>query len=174
MYSQSKKLLFAATTWIIVVSAKIAVIWGLTHGSAEAKLAQVSEASIVTRTIAKGTIDNIAGAVPIEYQCELGINLTIYYDGNDDSHIFVGWENRIHRLEKVRTITGARRFESESAGLVWISISTKGILLDLKLHRQLANECKRTEFEKSEVIQSNSNPHPVKPQSTQVKDFVRA
>ena len=40
------------------------------------------------------------------------------------------------------TTTGAQRFENPFWGLIWIGIPAKGILLDSRLNRQLANECK--------------------------------
>lgn len=43
---------------------------------------------------------------------------------------FYQLDNRIFRLEKVLTTTGAQRFENEAADLIWIAIPTKGILLD--------------------------------------------
>jgi hypothetical protein len=45
-------------------------------------------------------------------------------------------------MDKVGTTTGAMRYENTKIGLVWIGIPSKGILLDSKQNRQLANECK--------------------------------
>lgn len=45
-------------------------------------------------------------------------------------------------MDRVDTSTGANRFENRKIGLVWIDIPTKGILLDSKRGKQLANECK--------------------------------
>jgi len=80
-----------------------------------------------------------------EYACELGNNITIYTNATDDSHIALRWKQRLHRLARVGTTTGALRFENPHYGLIWIGIPSKGILLDSKLNRQLANECKNAE-----------------------------
>lgn len=80
-----------------------------------------------------------------EYACELGNNITIYTNTTDDSHIALRWKHRLHRLARVGTTTGALRFENPHYGLIWIGIPSKGILLDSKLNRQLANECKNAE-----------------------------
>ena len=80
-----------------------------------------------------------------EYACELNNKLTIYTNEGDDSHIALRWKQRLHRLARVGTTTGALRFENPHWGLVWIGIPSKGILLDSKLNRQLANECKNAE-----------------------------
>ena len=77
-----------------------------------------------------------------EYDCELGNKITIYTNDNDAAHIALRWKNRLHRLARIGTTTGALRFENPHYGLIWIGIPSKGILLDSKLNRQLANECK--------------------------------
>jgi membrane-bound inhibitor of C-type lysozyme len=80
-----------------------------------------------------------------EYACELNNKITIYRNEADDSHIALRWKKRLHRLTRVGTTTGALRFENTNYGLIWIGIPSKGILLDSKLNRQLANECKNAE-----------------------------
>jgi len=80
-----------------------------------------------------------------EYACELGNKITIYTNELDDGHIALRWKQRLHRLSRIGTTTGALRFENPHYGLIWIGIPSKGILLDSKLNRQLANECKNAE-----------------------------
>lgn len=87
-----------------------------------------------------------------EYSCELGNKVTIYQNDGDDSHIALRWKARIHRLASVGTTTGAKRFENKNFGLIWIGIPSKGMLLDSKLNRQLANECKNAEQAKPPVM----------------------
>jgi len=86
-----------------------------------------------------------------EYACELNNKITIYTNEGDDSHIALRWKKRLHRMERVGTTTGAMRFENTNFRLVWIGIPSKGILLDSRLNRQLANECKNAEQSKPVV-----------------------
>jgi hypothetical protein len=88
---------------------------------------------------------DITDTVVAEYKCELNNKITIYTNEKDSGHIALRWKNRLHRLERVGTTTGALRFENTRFGLIWIGIPSKGILLDSKLNRQLANECKNAE-----------------------------
>ena len=85
------------------------------------------------------------GSTSSDYTCELGNKLTIYKNVNDDKHIALRWHNRLHRMTRVDTTTGANRFENHRYNLVWIGIPAKGILLDSKKGQQLANECKNPE-----------------------------
>ena len=91
---------------------------------------------------------DITDTVVTEYTCELNNKVTIYTNEKDDAHIALRWKKRLHRLERVGTTTGALRFENTNFRLVWIGIPSKGILLDSRLNRQLANECKSVEQSK--------------------------
>jgi len=88
---------------------------------------------------------DITDTLVTDYACELNNKVTIYKNEQDDGHIALRWKNRLHRLDRVGTTTGALRFENTKFGLIWIGIPSKGILLDSKLNRQLANECKNAE-----------------------------
>jgi hypothetical protein len=122
--------------------------------SRKAKKAAASGAAVGAAGAAAAAFDpnspevaepDITDTLVTEYACELGNKITIYTNQLDDSHIALRWKKRLHRLARVGTTTGALRFENPHYGLVWIGIPAKGILLDSKLNRQLANECKSAE-----------------------------
>ena len=87
----------------------------------------------------------VTDAAVTEFDCELGNKITIYANTNDEAHIALRWKKRLHRLTRVGTTTGAQRFENKLYGLIWIGIPAKGMLLDSKQNRQLANECRNAE-----------------------------
>jgi hypothetical protein len=87
-----------------------------------------------------------------EFHCELGNNVTIYENAEDDQHIGMRWLKKIHRLTRVGTSTGANRFENKKFGLVWIGIPSKSMLLDSKKGKQLANECRTAEQAEAKKI----------------------
>lgn len=80
-----------------------------------------------------------------DYKCELGNSLTLYTNVDDDKHAALRWKKRLYRMTRIETTTGAHRFENKKAGLVWIGIPAKGLLLDSIRGQQLANECKTPE-----------------------------
>lgn len=95
---------------------------------------------------------SIVGSAVTEFHCELGNKLTIYKNEGDDKYMALRWANRIHRMTRVGTTTGANRFENKKTGLVWIGIPAKGILLNAKIGQQLANECKDPEQMKPKAV----------------------
>lgn len=96
---------------------------------------------------------DISGLLPTAFDCELGNKLTIYTDANNDQQIALHWNKRMHRMTRVSTSTGAQRFENAQNGLVWIGIPAKGMLLDSKKGKQLANECKSPEQRAQQVAE---------------------
>ncbi|MDB5773940.1 MAG: hypothetical protein JWP38_73 [Herbaspirillum sp.] len=84
----------------------------------------------------------IAGTKIYQFNCELGDKITAYKNEGDEKFVAIRWKNQIYRLRRVATTTGANRFENHLAGLVWIGIPAKSMLLDSKKGQQLANECK--------------------------------
>ncbi|HYD96872.1 MAG TPA: hypothetical protein VEC01_16200 [Noviherbaspirillum sp.] len=88
---------------------------------------------------------DVKGLQATAFNCELGNKLTIYTDAANDQQIALHWNKRTHRMQRVTTTTGAQRFENAKNGLVWIGIPAKGMLLDSKHGKQLANECKNPE-----------------------------
>ena len=115
---------------------------------------------------------DIADTVSADYNCELGNKLTIFTNEKDDSHIALRWKKRIHRLDRIGTTTGALRFENTTFGLIWIGIPSKGMLLDAKLNRQLANECKNAEQERGIVATPVPHTKPADMPSTKVIEKV--
>ncbi|MRW89186.1 hypothetical protein GJ699_04240 [Duganella sp. FT80W] len=95
---------------------------------------------------------SITDTTAVDFDCELGNKITIYKNTGDDAHIALRWKKRLHRLTRVGTTTGANRFENKMYGLIWIGIPAKGMLLDSKQNRQLANECRDAEQMKPVAI----------------------
>ena len=113
--------------------------------------AKVSKAKIVDeQAITPSTPEDepeVGDKNSVEFNCELGNKVTVYSNDADPSSIALRWKKRLHRLTVVGTTTGAKRYENRNFGLIWIGIPSKGMLLDSKLNRQLANECKNAEQE---------------------------
>ena len=97
---------------------------------------------------------NIDQNVDTEYKCELGNSLVMYAHPEDNQSLAMRWRNRLYKLTRVETSTGAHRFENQKIGLVWINIPSKGMLLDSRRGHQLANECKSTKVASLNVTET--------------------
>ncbi|MBU6270824.1 MAG: hypothetical protein KGQ67_05930 [Betaproteobacteria bacterium] len=76
------------------------------------------------------------------YRCELGRRVIVRRISPDGRNLVIGWQGKDWPLDAVEARTGARRFENTRAGLVWLVIVGKSMLLDARAGRTLANECR--------------------------------
>ncbi len=113
--------------------------------AAKAKATKAKPAPVPKEPDPEADEPDVAGSAVVDYDCELGNKITIYQNTDDEGHIALRWKKRVHRLSRVATTTGAQRFENKLYGLIWIGIPAKGMLLDSKQNRQLANECRNAE-----------------------------
>ena len=76
------------------------------------------------------------------YRCELNRRVVVRRIAPDGQSMVINWLGKDASLQAVRARSGALRFENAQAGLVWIVIVGKSMLLDSRAGRTLANECK--------------------------------
>ena len=80
------------------------------------------------------------------YRCEQGLRVQVEREIRDrvNYRINLGWNGNNYRLERNFSYSGLPRFEDAESGLVWIDLPWKGMLLDGKTNKPLANECRAT------------------------------
>ena len=78
-----------------------------------------------------------------EYRCERGERLQIRRELANavNNRIQLGWNGSQYQLERDLSYSGLPRFEDGASGMVWIDQPWKGVLLDGRTHKPLANEC---------------------------------
>ncbi|MBK8765309.1 MAG: MliC family protein [Burkholderiaceae bacterium] len=76
------------------------------------------------------------------YRCELNRRVVVRRIAPDGQSMVINWLGKDASLQAVRARSGALRFENVQAGMVWIVIVGKSMLLDSRAGRTLANECK--------------------------------
>lgn len=76
------------------------------------------------------------------YHCEWGLRVDVLRDAASRDRIHIGWNGGRYQLDRDPSFSGLPRFEDRTNGLVWIDLPWKGVLLDGKTQKPLANECK--------------------------------
>lgn len=79
-----------------------------------------------------------------DYRCERGEHLQVQREiANAVNHrIQLAWNGGHYQLERDPSYSGLPRFEDVASGLVWIDLPWKGLLLDGRTQKPLANECR--------------------------------
>lgn len=79
-----------------------------------------------------------------DYRCERGERLQLQREmANAVNHrIQLAWNGSNYQLERDPSYSGLPRFEDAASGLVWIDLPWKGLLLDGRTQKPLANECR--------------------------------
>ena len=82
-----------------------------------------------------GQID--VGSVP----CEMGAVVTLKSNAQSPGYFDVHFNHNNYRMSPVDTSTGALRLEDPKAGVVWLQLPHKSMLMDQNIGRRLADSC---------------------------------
>lgn len=78
------------------------------------------------------------------YNCENRVRLQVEREvlNRATQRIRLVWNGNSYRLDRDPSYSGLPRFEDSASGLVWIDLPWKGLLLDSRSNKPLANECR--------------------------------
>jgi len=87
----------------------------------------------------------VAGQVQLgTLPCELGQTVVLLAEPGLAGHFNLTIGKAKYRLSPELTTTGAVRLEDKAAGIVWLQLANKSMLMNQKQGRRLADECKST------------------------------
>lgn len=76
-----------------------------------------------------------------KFNCEFNETLTIIPNKEHLGYLTLTHKKTVANMLPVATNTGALRLESKSAGLVWLQLPTKSMLMNSKIGQRLADDC---------------------------------
>ncbi len=97
----------------------------------------VDEAAALTSAALEIARQIDVGSVP----CEMGAVVTLNGDAQSPGYFDVHFKNNNYRMSPVDTSTGALRLEDPKAGVVWLQLPHKSMLMDQNIGRRLADSC---------------------------------
>ncbi len=84
----------------------------------------------------------IAGRVHVgQLPCELGQSVMLKADAHAPGHFDLHLKHHKFRMFPVATTTGAIRLEDRKAGVVWLQLANKSMLMNHKLGQRMADTC---------------------------------
>jgi hypothetical protein len=89
---------------------------------------------------------DIAGRVMTgNAQCEFNQQVSVQPIEGKPAHFKVGFKNVSYTMVPEETTTGAVRLEDKRAGVVWVQIPAKSMLLNAKAGQRMVNDCRQSE-----------------------------
>jgi hypothetical protein len=79
-----------------------------------------------------------------KFHCEFNETLTIVPNKEHHGYLTLTHKKAVANMLPVPTDTGALRLESKAAGLVWLQLPTKSMLMNSKIGQRLADDCHAT------------------------------
>jgi hypothetical protein len=76
-----------------------------------------------------------------KFHCEFNETLTIVPNKEHHGYLTLTHKKTVANMLPVPTNTGALRLEGKSAGLVWLQLPTKSMLMNSKIGQRLADDC---------------------------------
>lgn len=113
------------------------------HGVKASSAAPAAEAPASEPTPAQ--LDVASRVLTGEIPCELGQSVRIMPVDGKPGYFAIVFRKTTYTLVPHETTTGAVRLEDRKAGVVWIQIPAKSMLLNLKLGQRMADNCQHNE-----------------------------
>lgn len=92
--------------------------------------------------------------------CELGASVRLEADARQPGYFHVQGKGFRFRMHPVSTSTGAIRLEDTQAGVVWLQLANKSMLMDQNKGRRMADECAHPD-QVAFAADMKSNPPPM-------------
>ncbi|CAG1018105.1 hypothetical protein BURC_02839 [Burkholderiaceae bacterium] len=80
-----------------------------------------------------------------EAQCEFNQHVSVQRIDGKPGHFRVGFKNAYYTMVPEPTTTGAVRLEDKRAGVVWVQIPAKSMLLNAKIGQRMVDACQQKE-----------------------------
>jgi hypothetical protein len=77
--------------------------------------------------------------------CEFNQQVSVHPVDGKPGHFHVGFKNATYTMVPQETTTGAVRLEDKKAGVVWIQIPSKSMLLNGKIGQRMVDSCTQSQ-----------------------------
>jgi hypothetical protein len=98
-------------------------------------------ASEVTEQISEGQMQAAARVMTGDIDCEFNQKITLKAVDGQPGHFHLGFKKMTYRMVPQETTTGAVRLEDKKAGVVWLQIPVKSMLMNAKIGQRMVDAC---------------------------------
>ena len=98
-------------------------------------------ASEVTEQISEGQMQAAGRVMTGDIDCEFDQKVTLKAVDGQPGHFHLGFRKVTYRMVPQETTTGAVRLEDKKAGVVWLQIPAKSMLMNAKIGQRMVDAC---------------------------------
>jgi hypothetical protein len=98
-------------------------------------------ASEVTEQISEGQMQAAGRVMTGDIDCEFDQKVTLKAVDGQPGHFHLGFKKVTYRMVPQETTTGAVRLEDKKAGVVWLQIPAKSMLMNAKIGQRMVDAC---------------------------------
>lgn len=95
--------------------------------------------------ISQGQLDVAARVLTGDADCEFAQQVSVQPVAGQPGHFNVGFKKAVYRMVPQETTTGAVRLEDRRAGMVWLQIPSKSMLMNAKIGQRMVDACLHAE-----------------------------
>lgn len=95
--------------------------------------------------ITQGQLDAAARVLTGKADCEFNQSVTIDAVDGKPGHFMLGYKTAHYHMVPEETTTGAVRLEDKKAGIVWLQIPSKSMLMNSKIGQRMVDSCMHPE-----------------------------
>lgn len=95
--------------------------------------------------ISQGQLDVAARVLTGDADCEFAQQVSVQPVAGQPGHFNVGFKKAVYRMVPQETTTGAVRLEDKRAGMVWLQIPSKSMLMNAKVGQRMVDACLHAE-----------------------------
>jgi hypothetical protein len=109
------------------------------------KKAPVAAAAVAAVSLTPGQIDAAGRVFTGEASCEFGEKVHLTAVDGKPGHFKLAYKKASYSLVPEETTTGAVRLEDRQAGIVWLQIPAKSMLMNSRIGQRMADNCLHNE-----------------------------
>jgi hypothetical protein len=101
--------------------------------------------ALAAETLSAGQLDAAARVLTGGVDCEFNQKISLQPIEGTPGHFKLTYKSTSYTLVPQETTTGAVRLEDRKAGIVWLQIPAKSMLMNAKLGQRMVDGCQHTE-----------------------------
>lgn len=109
-----------------------------------APVAAKAEVADTSAPVSQAQLDIAQRVLTGEAQCEMNQHVSLQAIEGKPGYFKLGFKNASYTMTPEETTTGAVRLEDKKAGVVWVQIPAKSMLLNSKIGQRMVDGCTQT------------------------------